>query len=91
MSDSTSTGGALALAIAYQAGPIEMTYNNTQASLSATGPLPVNLSTLSADFVYTLDVTYVYDDGQTEVPVPAALPLLAAAFGVMGFVRSRRG
>ncbi|MGG7566593.1 choice-of-anchor E domain-containing protein [Rhodovulum sp. DZ06] len=44
------------------------------------------------DFAYDLDatITYTYTAPPSDVPVPAALPLLAAAFGVMGLVRARR-
>lgn len=42
------------------------------------------------DFLYDIDATVTYTYRVSDVPAPAALPLLAAAFGVMGFVRARR-
>ena len=56
-----------------------------QSSTADTGVL-----TGLVDFSYDLDATITYDYLPETIPVPAALPLLAAAFGVMGFVRARR-
>lgn len=42
------------------------------------------------EYIVNATVTYTYSTPTSAVPVPAALPLLAAAFGALGVMRLRR-
>lgn len=54
--------------------------------VGATGP---QQSSGQAASDLTITITYTYDS-VSDVPVPAALPLMASAFGILGLARLRR-
>ena len=58
-----------------------------QTLIGATGP---QASSGQAQSTLDIEVTYTYTTPPSDVPVPAALPLLAAAFGALGVMRLRR-
>ena len=66
--------------VGYTFDGIQYGYSNQQGAATADPDLAAAIS---------VTVTYTYDE-VADVPVPAALPLLASAFGVLGLIRLRR-
>lgn len=88
-SSATETLGPLAAFIDTGDG---LVHYSTAGTLSDTTTVESGLFRGVNDYLYevTATVTYTYSTPTSDVPVPAALPLLATAFGALGLMRLRR-
>ncbi|MGM0584388.1 MAG: choice-of-anchor E domain-containing protein [Pseudomonadota bacterium] len=89
LTTSESGSGSVLFALANGASPIDVDFS-LAAGVDTSGGSSFDSSVTTLGEV-SLDVTYDYTPSDTpEIPVPAALPLLASALGVFGVARYRR-